>query len=264
MEENNILSKQIKPQRPKQSPPIQTTKQENKNKLKFYITTSLVLLIIITVISIIIPISINNNRKILYNKLIYEMQYFDNNSINEIDSILSELPDNFKDVNNITNQYKLIRKHAKNLSEISTMKDLRFKEGTSNKLREAYAQLSLINNIDWNLENFLNSIKIELLIFDIKWENQSTSYSFKWSYDESITDKNLYSTIPSNKENGKSYYYTEDIHDDYIIFGYTNKIDSNEKFNAFKVSYIRYTNSKFYIDVYCYQNDIRYTFTMVE
>ena len=67
-----------------------------------------------------------------------------------------------------------------------------------------------------------------------------------------------------NKNSEKSYYFTADKNQDYIIFGYENKDEESDKFNAFKVSNIRYKNEKYYIDVYCFKNDQKYVFTINE
>lgn len=241
--------------------------QDNKKgkNLLSRIKKIIILLSIIVAISIAIPVFIQIHRKNLYNKLISEMQYFDFDSVQEIDSILNQLPDDYKDVDKIRSQYKLIKKHATTLSESQSLTSSNFKEGSSDKIREAYAKLTLISPLyfDWNLEDFLDSIKIEVLIFDIEWE-YSSLYYFKWSYNENLQDERLSTDIPNNKESGKEYYYTTDITDDSIIFGYENKNDSTEQLNAFKVSNIRYKNETYYIDVYCFKNDTRYIFTINE
>ena len=238
-------------------------KFKNEHKIKFYVILSIVLAVIVATISISIPVSINVNRNNLYNDLVYEMEHFNTNSVYEIDTLLEKLPENYKNVGNIEAQYKIIKKHATTLSECSSIRSWSYNEGSGDKIREAYIQLKKLSPgyLDWNIEGFLDSIRIELLLFDAEWGNYS--YSFEWNYYEDLFDERLTTDIPNNKETGKEYYFTADKFADYIIFGYENKADSKDKFDAFKVSNLRYTNSNFYVDVYCYKNSMKYTFSLV-
>lgn len=241
-------------------------KYKNEHKVKFYTIVSLIVVALIAIVSITIPVSIHVRRKNLYNKLTYEMQHLNNESVYAIEEIINKLPEDYKETETISSQYKLIKKDLLTLSECSRLTSVYFKEGSGDKVRDAYAQLTLISPLylEWNIEEYLDSVHIEVLIFDAEWESSSPYYSFKWSYKEDIYDERLSSDIPNNKDSEKSYYFTVDKNQDYIIFGYENKDDESDKFEAFKVSNIRYKNEKYYIDVYCFKNDQKYVFTINE
>lgn len=243
---------------------------KEKNTKKFYIMLSSVLVGIIALISIIIPVSITARRKSLYSDLLYEMQYFNEDSVGEIDEILDKLPDDYKSVETINAQYTFIKKQANIINDYWTISSstIGLDEIKSEKIREAYIQLKNLGllYIQWDLESYLDGVEIEKIIFGTRWESLTGNYYFVWNSYEDSNDFRLETNIPNNKEIEKDYYYTSEVSSagDNIIFGYENKKDEEDKFNAFKVSNLRYTNSKLIVDVYCYSNDQKYSFTIAE
>ena len=233
-------------------------KYKKEHKVKFYT----ILLVTIVLISIIITASVCGHREKLYKDLLYEMQYFDNQSVDKIDSILKRLPNDYKNVSEISSEYSLINRHAKKISNIWwSISSGYFMEGSSDEIRETYVQLTLFSYSydNWNLDYFLDSIQIDVLIFDTIWE--SSLYFFKWTYGESTQDLQLISTIPNDKDSAKEYCFTIKVEQDYVIFGYENINDPNDYFKSFKVSNFRYKDSKFYVDVYCYKGNLKLVFT---
>jgi hypothetical protein len=241
-------------------------KYKDEHKFKYYLIITSIILALIAIIAAIIPISINTKRENLYKDLKLEMEYFDQYSLYTIDDLLNKLPSNYKDVSTITTQYKLIKKQVKTLNSCTDLASWNFQEGTCDKIRRAYAELTLYCPLyyDWNLEDYLANIKLEMLIFDGRWQSNTTSNYFEWESYKNIGDQRLLANIPNNKQDDKEYFYTTDQNVNNIVFGYTSKDNPEEKFNAFRVSNLRYINNKFMVDVYCYSLDTKQVFTLLD
>lgn len=238
------------------------SKQNGANKIIVKIVSTI--LIIAAIISAVFII-INEKRRSLYNELLFEMQNFKNSSIERIDKIFNEMPTQYENIDEYRTQYNEIRKNVNLIYDCEQKGLWGLTEFDTNKVRDSYIQLSNINNLynEWDLNSYLDGIDISILVFGVKWESVDNSYSFQWTEYEDAFDAKLTSTIPSDKTTGKSYYYTTDIKDDYIIFGYENQDDSSDKFNAFKVYGIICKDSILHLNVYCYKNESKYVFTNV-
>ena len=179
-----------------------------------------------------------------------------------LDDYLDYLPNNYNDIRSIKNTYKDVQYYLYD----NRVEDLR-----------RYVELDKIQEKDshWNFEKIFADISW-FDIYGVKWEGDIISLSNSSSGNGSgvtqltgeayiqITNdqgkETFYTNLPNNKVSGKSYYFYKEFKSNYVIIGYENQNDTNDRFDAFKISDIKY-NSKtnlYSLNVFCYSNSKTY------
>lgn len=237
----------------------------NNKKAKRKIKKSYVIIAIVVLLGLIaggfaIGFAVYHNG--LYEELSSAMMNVNETNYSNVAGLIYQLPDNYKDVEDIEKQYNQIKKH------IETIDSAKFKsEKDSEKIREAYAALYQFNsqNHNWDLSDYLDAVledKFGRFVFGKDWEN--SDYHFQWYEDGDGSGERLWTNLPSDEDYSKEYYFYVDYDSfaDYQNprkFGYENVNNSSDKFLAYRITDISYTGSKWQIKIYCYSNSRTYT-----
>jgi len=170
-----------------------------------------------------------------------------------VDELLDKLPDKYKNVGAIKEEYLSMRRFIVDLSNAN----LSDSEGES--ARASFKRLSLLKDLNtfWDISSFLNNPVIyDSVVYGKSWS--STYDNFYWR-DGTTQGQQLFSTSLSNKkEEDKDYYFYTRYSQNDIVFGYQNKDDSNDKFDAYAIKFVGYENNQLYISVACYNENYTY------
>lgn len=243
---------------------IKTTevnKKENKilnkiNNHKSLITIVACTLAIVMSLSLGIGIPVSRNvkyRKIQEGLMSFTYMY----ELEEIGEMINSLPYDYKDISTYNMVYKMI------MNEVLVIEDAYNYNLTDEKCEQArtsYRNLVVIGNTSYltNVNNYLNNVGIRVLVYGQKWGGEYPSNYLYW-YD-SESGEFLSVNLPNAQDSEKEYYFTTS----YSIFGnmtfgYKNRNDSSDDFNAYKITKAVITSDKEYICVYCYSNEQTYT-----
>lgn len=158
-----------------------------------------------------------------------------------LDDYLDYLPSNYKDTRNIKTTYNKVRYYLYSLGDL-----------------EGYVGLTKIQQSDyrWDFTKILNNI-YRFDIDNIRWESGSLYMQITYNQGRKTFSTNL----PNNKVSSKSYYFYETYRSNSIIIGYENQNNSSDKFDAYRISNLKYnsTTQIFSISVYTYSNSRTYT-----
>jgi hypothetical protein len=191
-----------------------------------------------------------------YNSLLSYLNNFSLYSCSSVDSLLNELPDDYKEVSSIRSEYYTFRK------DVKVIEDARLTDAESDNVRTSFIKLLKANssNIYWDISAFLTSSYVyEKVIFGYEWN----CYSGMFFYHENPEGQNLTwlsTSLPTNKDEAKEYYFYINKATNGLVFGYTNQSDSNDKFDSFIVNKVSLTNEIYLsISLYCYANKTTYS-----
>lgn len=217
--------------------------RQKKKKSSFGIIAGVIFLL---VVAISIPLGINYIREDRYENIEAMMMNVQNSNINSIGDEIDKLPYNYRDIETIKNQYQMI------LREVTIIRNSDVKNDYE-KMRIAYYNLVLIDNTTytWNLSKYLESVDNRVLLYYISWSNGT--YTFRLSPDQESASQWLSADLPNDKKTGVAYNFFAE--DNYTIYGYVNRADSNDKFYAYEIVSI----SEDEIKIYCYSNKQTYT-----
>lgn len=208
----------------------------------------------------------------LYDDLRSKMLTLENDDVfDSIKEELDKLPNNYKDVSEIKEEYLFISNQKKVLDDaIINYICKMFEPDEVNKYYIDYANarrayLNLVNNDDkydkWDLIGLANYIlmgttddgnKNDFVFMVVvgEWTTSDGEYYFDFIEKES-NDVSFRTNIPNQKNSEKDYYY-------YIEgknIGYEEKDNENNSFNSYRIEEI----SEEYIKVFCYENSRIYT-----
>jgi hypothetical protein len=173
-----------------------------------------------------IPLSILGSRSIVYNNMSKKMQNVASYSdLDTIERNLNYLPYDYRDSQQIRSELQLI------LNDLSLIRKSDFNKDYL-RMRISYYNLELLNNtlFKWNLTDLL--------------DNQHPLITLAGSYGDYYNYFNLepcgsspgfclYTNLPNEKISTNEYFYTVD--NLYELFGYENKNNKNETFDAFRI-----------------------------
>ncbi len=193
----------------------------NRKKYFIIISTSLLILAIMT------PLTIRFIHAQQYRSLENLMTHVDHDNIHRIESRLSLIPDDYREVVTIKKNYDLIRTEATILEDKIIRLDY-------DVMREAYYNLKALDETltDWNLSPYLSAIDNRILLYGITWQNDD--YLFELIPNPDIIHEDLLtSTVPSHRIDGVEYCFEADHN--YTLFRYVNENDPNDTFEAYEI-----------------------------
>ena len=251
--ENDLINKE------NQTPFLKKNKVRlNKKYIIIGVITLLVLIASITTIAI--ASKHNQSYKDLTSKML-DVGYY-NYNYDYIEDIIESLPSNYKDVAEIKKEYTQIQKQMKIIESAKRKND-----ADSTKMRDAYVALYNFNSThhNWDLSDYLNGVlenSFSIFVFGKEWEN--SNFYFHWHEDGADGGERLGTNLPNNKESGKDYYFYNAYTDGSGLlnphqFGYENINNSTDKFLAFRIIDVSYSNNKWQIKIFCYSNSNTYT-----
>ena len=170
---------------------------------------------------------------------------------------LDYLPDSYKDTKSIKITYEKVHYY---------LFDYRRNESLA-----CYAELAKIQKSDyrWNFERMFENISF-FDIYNVRWEGSDKIYvDYGWfsgyvtpyfKYIDNQDSETFDTNLPNKKESGKSYYFYTEFQSDSTIIGFLNQKNSSDKFQAYRISDIRYNPEKdiFSLNVYCYSDNKTY------
>lgn len=247
--------------------------KKNPLKNKWAIVITVFLALAVTIVGVFAAYTIVDNIKQKNEATTLDNQYKElekmmlsasSANYKKIEETLGLFPTDYRDVDDIKIEYNQLKKN------IDIIENMPWYPGTSKEsdaLRKAY--ISLIefnqNNHRWDLSEYLNDTvyneQFANLIFGKEWSN--SYYYFQW-YDDGDGKQKLRTDLPNDKNNEKEYYfYTDSDRCEGLSyspseFGYENQNDKTDKFLAYKIVDIAYSDDKWQIRIYCYSNKQTY------
>ena len=91
-------------------------------------------------------------------------------------------------------------------------------------------------------------------MFGHEWNDGD--YHIYWY--ENNDGERLATNLPNEKKNGKDYYFTISGYGNNLIFGYEDQVNASDKFDAYEIVDVVYSDKSWCILVYCYSNDQTY------
>ena len=202
-----------------------------------------------------IALSACENKNELYKQLISLTTNFKNeNDYMTADKLLDKLPDNYKNVRAIKEEYFSMRRFVVDLSRAN------LSDSESESSRTSFKKLASMKNdtIYWDISSFLdNPLIYDSVVYGTQW-SQGSDY-FYWR-DGTTPGRQLLSTSLSSKEqvDENYYFYTKYSQTD-LIFGWKNTTDSSDKFDAYAIKFVAYINNQLYLHINCYYESFTYT-----
>lgn len=201
-----------------------------------------------------------------YNELKNLMLNVDGANYKSIGTKIDSFSSDYRDIDDIKIEYNQLKK---NIETIEGMPLFMRTSRDSESLRNAYVSLVKFNqnNHRWDLSEYLNDTVYEEqfsnFVFGKEWSN--ADYNFLWS-DNGNGGKTLKTNLPNDKDYNKDYYFYTDndknssgLRYSPTEFGYENQNDENDKFLAYRIVDVTYSNGKWQIRIYCYSNSRTYT-----
>lgn len=240
--------------------PVQKKKKIVLNKKYIIIGVVTLLVLIASITTITIVSHHNQSYKELTSKML-DIGYY-NYNYDDIEDIIESLPSNYKDVAEIKKEYTQIQKQVKVIESAKRNND-----ADSTKMRDAYVALYNFNSShhNWDLSDYLEGVlenSFSIFVFGKEWEN--SDFYFHWYEDGDGSGERLGTNLPNDKESSKEYYFYNDYTDGSGLlnphqFGYANINNSTDKFLAFRIIDVSYSNNKWQIKIFCYSNSNTYT-----
>ncbi len=246
----------------KSTPSTTTAHKPRSNKVLLTVGIVFLALIIIAAITAAIAIPMINNAKLddQYKNLQQAMQSINGSNYKDIGIQIEEFPLDYRDIDSIKSEYNQIKKNIEVIqatqaySSYSTMT-----ERNCNALRNAYANLMDINsqNSDWDLSKYLENVHDKYLlnfVFGIEWK--TSDYDIFYWHEGDGGEEWLETGLPNDESDDKDYYYYVSTPDK---FGYENQKNSSDKFLAYRITDVIYSNKTWQIKIYCYSESRTYT-----
>lgn len=189
---------------------------------------------------------------IKYKNLQQAMQSVNGNNYKTIGAQIDEFPLDYRDISSIKTEYNQLKKNIEVIQSTSVYSSWStMTERSCTALRNAYANLMNFNNKnnDWDLSSYLKSVHDKYLfnlIFGVEWKTTGGS-RFYWYEDEDSA--RLSTSLPNDKDDNKDYFYYTSSPDK---FGYENQKNSSDKFLAYRITEVIYSNSNWQVKIYCY------------
>ena len=236
------------------------TWKKHKNRKRIIIgSISLVVTALLVVCIILIGSSVSATRNKAYNRLLNTMQTLSETDIKEKDSFFYRLPNSYKNVRKIKEEFDVIdtlyKKMNVNIDNINS---------NSEKARLLYIELWKFDeeHDNWDLSNFLKAINvIDTVVYGVTFTDELEkldSYYFTWS-DSSTGGQTLNTNLPSNRSESNNYYFYTAARNGRLCFGLNNVDNSKDTFIAYRIDDIQIVNNEFKIEIYCFSNKEKYT-----
>lgn len=189
---------------------------------------------------------------IKYKNLQQAMQSINGNNYKTIGAQIDEFPLDYRDISSIKTEYNQLKKNIEVIQSTSVYSSWStMTERSCTALRNAYANLMNFNNKnnDWDLSSYLKSVHDKYLfnlIFGVEWKTTGGS-RFYWYEDEDSA--RLSTSLPNDMDDNKDYFYYTSSPDK---FGYENQKNSSDKFLAYRITEVIYSNGTWQVKIYCY------------
>lgn len=192
---------------------------------------------------------------IKYKNLQQAMQSINGSNYKSVGTQIDELPIDYRDISSIKAEYNQLKKNIEVIqatSAYSTWSTLSERNCTA--LRNAYANLMDFNskNSDWDLSSYLESVHNKYLlnlVFGVEWKTSGGTI-FYW-HEGDDGEEWLRTGLSNDKDDNKEYFYYVSSPDK---FGYKNQKNSSDKFLAYRISDVIYSNGKWQLKIYCYSD----------
>jgi len=200
--------------------------------------------IAVTIVFVLIPIIIIGSRSIVYNNMNKKLQniaYY--SDLESIEGDLNFLPFDYRDSQQIRTELQIILNDMNVIRRSNVVDDYK-------RMRDSYYNLETLNNnlYRWDITGLLdNQDRLIVLAGDY-----GSSEYFKLEpcgFEEGFC---VSTNLPTDRVSTKEYYYYQV---DYEIFGYKNKNNEDDKFDAFRILGVY----KDYIEIYNFKNKQNYT-----
>lgn len=233
--------------------PVKKTVTTRKPKInKVFLTIGIIVLALIILAAIAIPIARNTKLDNQYKELQQAMLSVNGSNYKTIGTQIDEFPLDYRDIDSIKSEYNQIKKSIETIETTSRYSNYQnITEKSSTALRNAYAKLMDFNtkNSDWDLSSYLEGVHDKYLmnlIFGVEWKTTGGS-RFYWYEDED--NARLSTSLPNDMDDNKDYFYYTSSPDK---FGYENQKNSSDKFLAYRITEVIYSNGNWQIKIYCY------------
>lgn len=190
-----------------------------------------------------------------YKKLLSAMENVNGMNYRIIGGLIDRIPAGYEDTSEIRTQYNELKKY------ISTIESSTLTTRSCDALRTAYVNLNSFNNKyhNWDVSDYLMNViystHFKKLIFGREWTDGT--YNLHWYEDGS--GERLSTNLPNDKKSWKNYYFVSKKIDNDHIIGYVNVDDTSDRFDAFKIVDVIYSDGTWSLSVYCYSNGHTYT-----
>jgi len=190
-----------------------------------------------------------------YKNLQQAMQSINGSNYKTIGTQIDEFPLDYRDISSIKTEYNQLKKNIEVIQSTSAYSSWStMTERSCTALRNAYANLMDFNskNNDWDLSSYLESVHDKYLlnlIFGIEWETSGGTI-FYW-HEGDDGEEWLRTGLSNDKDDSKEYFYYVSSPDK---FGYENQKNSSDKFLAYRISDVIYSNGKWQLKIYCYSD----------
>ena len=186
------------------------------------------------------------------------MNVSSSNTIDDLKFRIKRLPSNFRDTELIKHEMDDLDRYMFNIESGRTQ--FKYIYNFNNK------------HINWDCSKYLYNYSFEELFIDTKWNVDGTTSVFKYSKVNYNTKNLSYPTsLKTGTSSGKDYYFfvNKELSDDktqlvneYLDFGFVNKVDSSDWILSFKIDNFRIsTEEGFIVDLYCYADGTHHTLT---
>lgn len=236
--------------------PVKKVVAPRKPKInRVLLTIGIVVLALAILAAVAIPIARNTMLDNQYKDLQQAMQSVNGTNYKTIGAQIDEFPLDYRDINSIKAEYNQVKKNIEVIQSTSAFTSYNTKsERSCTALRNAYANLMDFNskNSDWDLSDYLESVHDKYLlnfVFGIEWKTSSGT-SFYW-HEGDNGEEWLSTGLPSDKVDSKDYFFYTSSPDK---FGYENQKNSSDKFLAYRISDVIYSNGKWQLKIYCYSD----------
>ena len=211
-------------------------------------------LILLSTFFILTPFALSScsSKKNKYERLRYlttsrEFSYY------EVDSLLDSLPEKYKDVKEIKDEYLKFRKYVVQLNSASLNES--DGENSRNSIKKLYEFQE--SNIYWDVTGIINNVNnYRSAVFGKEW--YSYGDSFYWRGGDKSSDQLLSCTLPNNKESSKQYYFFTQINGQSLDFGYFDQNNNSDRFISYSIKYIGYESQKLFLSIYCLYDKTTY------
>lgn len=186
------------------------------------------------------------------------LMHFDRYNMYLIGEKIESLPVDYRDISAFKTKYKIVMNEVNVIENISPNY---LSDEDAENARKAYANLVSYNDISFEINtiDYLKTVDLKILFYGKEWKNGLDVFCLQDGTLDAETSALLYSSLPNDKEGSKEYYYTErKVYGNYI-YGYENKDNSDEYFDAYKITKVLITEESEQIVIYCFKNDMTYT-----
>ena len=195
------------------------------------------------------------NKNKLYEQLIELTTNFKSEYDYSIaDELLDKLPNDYKNVNPIKEEYFSMRRFIVQLSKAN------LSDNESESSRASFKKLFSMKNdaIYWDISSFLDNPSIYDSVVYGKFWGQNYD-NFYWRDGEAPGTQSLSTTLSNKKKQEANYYFYMKSFQTDLIFGYRNTSDSSDVFDAYAIKFVAYYNDQLYLNIRCYSENFTYT-----